>query len=517
MKKKYLAISSIFLLFLFGGCEDEQLLLGNVISVKINGVSSQPANGLNEIEIVGHIPVDSDRDKRSIEFSTDIGTFNNNTKTITVVADAAGDAKAYLKSTAVGTATIKATVKTFVASVQANFSYANGISFENSTIESLVADNISVLKLTAQIDPSTPVGKRDVVFVTDLGSFTNNAASITVEASADGKASAYFKSGSVGQANIKATNQGLNALKMVNLSSSGAVNLVNAATENLVADGYTLLKLTAHIDPNVEPSKRNITFKTDLGSFTNNEKTVIVPIDMAGNANAYIKGDVVGTATITVTGSSTLTATKVVVFTQPTADQIFKIETVTDNVASDGVSTIMIPVLMNKDLPALAKKVTFSANVGTFQVASPAVISADADGKLTGYLKHTVPGPVYVSLSAGGVTRNLTVNFVKANPDFILLTGNVSLAHGLNNSLSLAISLKRSIGNPNADFLFDYKATDDSGAEIGIFSNGSASNASGGATVSFTAGETTYRGNVLITVSLRSNPAIKASHNLIIN
>jgi len=516
MKSKLLYLAPVLFLLLFSGCKDETLQLADVITIKPSAASSQPANGINEIELTVHIGADSDRDKRTVAVTTDMGTFSNKLATISVVVDENGDGKVFLKSTLTGTATVKATVSTFSATAQVNFTYPVGITFENQTIESLAADNSTTLKIMAQIDPLTAADKREVVFTTDIGTFGNGLGSISVTA-VDGKATVYLKAAVTGIASVKATNLTFSVVKTVTLTSSGAVNFEIPGTENLPADGFSLLKISAHIDPNVEPGKRFISLKTDLGTFSNNEKTVSLPIDALGNATTYLKGTVTGLATLVATGSSTLTANKNVVFVQPAADDVFKIDAFTDNIPSDGVSTIAIPVSMNKNLAAADRKITFSSTAGSFQVPSPVVITADSDGKLTGYLKHNTPGPVYVTLSAVGIIRNITVNFAKANPDFLLLNGNASLAHGINNATTLTINLKRTTGNPNADFLFDYKAVDASGNVIGIFSNGTSSNASGLATVSYTVGETDYRGVVNITVSLKSNPAIKAVHQLVIN
>jgi len=516
MRKKTLYLVTILCLLLFNACKDETLQLADVITIKTGAVSTQPANGISEIELTVHIGADSDRDKRTVTVTTDMGTFSNKLATISVVVDENGDGKVYLKSTVTGTATVKATVSTFSATAQVNFTYPVGIAFENQTIESLAADNSTTLKITALIDPLTAVDKKEVVFTTDIGTFGNGQATITVPA-VEGKATAYLKAGTTGTASVKATNLSFSAVKTVTLTSSGAVTFEIPGVENLSADGFSLLKITVRTDPNVEPAKRFITIKTDLGTFSNNDKTISLPIDAAGNATTYLKGSVSGTAILVATGPSALTANKSVFFVQPAADDIFKIDAFTDNIPADGVSTIAIPVSMNKSLAAGDKKITFTSTAGSFQVPSPVMISADSDGKLTGFLKSSVPGPVYLTLSAVGITRNLTVNFAKANPDFLLLSGNASLAHGITNTTSLTINLKRNTGTPSADFLFDYRAVDASGNVIGIFSNGTSSNTAGVATVSYTVGETDYRGVVTITVSLKSNSAIKAVHQLVIN
>lgn len=516
MRKKTLYLGTILCLLLFNACKDETLQLADVITIKPGTVSTQPANGISEIELTVHIGADSDRDKRTVTVTTDMGTFSNKLATISVVVDENGDGKVFLKSASTGTATVKAVVSTFSATAQVNFTYAVGIAFENQTIESLAADNSATLKITALIDPLTAVDKREVTFTTDIGTFGNGQSTITVVA-VEGKAAVYLKSVITGTASVKATNLSFSAVKTVTLTSSGAVAFEIPGAENLPADGFSLLKITAHTDPNVEPAKRFITIKTDLGTFSNNDKTISLPIDVTGNVTTYIKGNMTGTATLVATGPSTLTANKNVFFVQPAADDIFKIDAFTDNIPSDGVSTMAIPVSMNKSLAAVDKKITFTSTAGSFQVPSPVVIGADSDGKLTGFLKASTPGPVYLTLSAMGITRNLTVNFTKAGPDFLLLSGNASLAHGITNATTLTINLRRNTGTPNADFLFDYKAVDASNNVIGIFSNGTSSNTAGTATVSYTAGETDYRGLVTITVSLKSNPAIKAVHQLVIN
>lgn len=503
-------------LFLFG-CVEEQLALMDVVSIEVKGESLSPANG-SEVEVIAQIPSNSDRDKRTIAFSTDLGTFINGQKTVSILANSDGAASAFLKSSEVGTATVTATVNnSFKASTYIKFIYAKGIQFSNQEIENLTADNVTLHKLEVKIDLLATGENKIVQFATDKGVFTNISNSIKVESDSEGKAVAYIKSNTSGLANITATNQTFTAKKIVNFTSSGAVFFEKPEADTVSANGYSEIVLSAYTDPNVEAAKTTITFSTDIGSFENNQKTIAAQINPSGKAIARLKSSNIGTATVTIKGSSTLSASKIVVFIPSSPDQIFDIKNVVDQVPSDGVSVIAIPIELNKNLSPNERKVTFITSGGTFQTGNSNVeLQFDVNGRATAFLKHNLRGQVFVSVTSGNVTKNLSLNFSESKPDFIFISGNSSLKNGLQNGVDLTINLKRNIGTPNSNFLFDYNAVDDAGKEIGVFFNGTPSGNDGKASVRFSTNNSSYTGKILVTISLKGYPEIKANHTLIV-
>jgi hypothetical protein len=334
-------------------------------------------------------------------------------------------------------------------------------------------------------------------------------------ANTDNEAIAYLKSTSQGTATIKAAISTFSITKTVVCTYSNLLSFANAASENLVADNYSLLNITAHINPATDADKRVIVFTTDFGVFANNSSTISIAADSNGNATTYLKSNTIGTATVTITNQNQ-SATKNVVFTAPDANNIFTFGVISDNIPADGVSLITLPVMVNTNIPVANRSVTFTTDLGTFTTGT-AAIPADPAGNVTAYLKSSVAGPAHIAATCNSITRYITVNFVPAIPDFLLLSANSTLTHGSANNMTIAIAARRNTGTPTPAFAFVYNAVDEDGNTIGSFTNGTLSNQTGDATVVYSAGNTTYQGNITITVALEDYPNISQSINVLIN
>ena len=393
--------------------------------------------------------------------------------------------------------------------------YSKVIVFSTPGEESIVADNISSLLITAHIDPKSDLDKKTIVFTTEVGTFTNNTATISVVADKDGNASTFLKSGATGRTIVKASTQSIVASKTVLFTPFSGISFDDATPASLAADNVSLLKITAQINPNNDADKRTVVFTTDLGTFSNNAQSVSLIADANGKAVTYLKGTAAGTAMIKIV-NQTYSANRVVNFTVANPDNIFKTATIIDNVAADGFSTILITASINKNFAA-PQTMVFTTDVGTFSNGQKTInITADPEGNINAYLKSDAATAAHVSLSFGGINRNYTLNFVRAIPDYMLLTSANSLIAGIGNFVPITASLKRNIGKPGADFTFEYSATDANGNPLGLFTNGKSSDASGEATVNYSAGNTTYKGPVKITISLKQQPLVKASVDIVI-
>ena len=293
---------------------------------------------------------------------------------------------------------------------------------------------------------------------------------------------------------------------------SGVITFTNPNPQTLAADGYDTINLTAHIQSDSDPDKRAITFTTDNGTFTNGLATITVTADNSGNATTAIKGTVVATATVKATVQTTFVAFKTVNFVAPDPTTIFKINPITGGVPADGVTTVTIGAVVNKALLFTSQSVIFTADGGTFGNGTATITQVvDPSGNAIAYLKSTTFGTYHVSLSNNGVIQTVPVSFVKAVPDFMLLSASTSLASGYANTLAISIALKRNIGTPSPNFLLNYNAVDVNGIGTGIFSSGTASDANGNATVNFTMGNSTYKGPVTITISLQQDPPVEST------
>jgi hypothetical protein len=256
------------------------------------------------------------------------------------------------------------------------------------------------------------------------------------------------------------------------------------------------------------------TFTTGSGTGTG---TTTITADGTGKATAYLKSSAVGPVNVSLTAGGVL-RNYVVNFLSPEADNVFVINSYNNHVLADGASVTTIVATVNKNLKG-SKNVTFKADNGAIFSAGSGetTLNPDASGVVTAYLKSSTIGEAHVSLTCGGITRNITINFDRAFPDMILLSSATALTSGAGNSIPITITLSKNTGTPSGGFLFNYNAVDINGNNIGIFSNQTASSSTGGATVSYSGGSSTYKGVVTITASLQLNPSIKASTNILIN
>ncbi|QKJ32821.1 hypothetical protein HQ865_24715 [Mucilaginibacter mali] len=396
------------------------------------------------------------------------------------------------------------------------------IKFENATSLSGPADNINTVTLTATV-PNDSDPQTQVVFTTDLGTFVNsNSNTITTGINDNYQCVVQLKSAAAGTATIRASVLTLySATTTVTFTAPNADNIFTLApfTDNVAADGTTTLVLTAVINKSLPATAQSIVFTADnSATFSNNTGTITIPADATGNAIAYLKKSAEGPVHVTMTDLG-VTRSITVNFIAPNADNIFTIAPFIDNIMADGVSTMVLTAAVNKKLPVASQTVTFTADNGaTFSNGNPSVTAtADAAGNAITYLKKTVEGPVHVTMASGGATRSLTVNFTRAVPDNMLLTNNPAMTSGFGNNLSINISLLKTIGKPATGYLFSYNATDSSGNLLGIFSNGTASDANGAATVNFTTGNSPYKGIVKITIALQQYPAISQTTTVLVN
>lgn len=292
---------------------------------------------------------------------------------------------------------------------------------------------------------------------------------------------------------------------------STAITFANPAAQNLQANGYDTVRLTAHIGPNSDPDKRIITFSTDYGIFTNGQASISIGADASGNATTAIRGTVVAAATVKATVQTNFTATKSINFTPADPLKVFQISPPADGQPADGVTTTALQVTLNKQLLYATQNVVYTSDGGTFGNNTATVtVASDPNGNAVAYLKSSTAGTIHVTIANNGISQIIPVNFVRALPEYLLLNAAASLTSGYNNSMTISINGKRNTGAVSSGLLYNYSATDNSGNGVGQFINGTATDSSGNATVSFTMGGSAYKGPVTITIALQQNLSVKA-------
>lgn len=317
----------IFLLIKLSSCEEEQILPSDIIKFEIPQEESIPADNFTSLMITAVIPKEADINNRSIKFKTDNGYFSNDTNEITIEADPNGNAATFIRSNKSGRATITASISSYKANKIVNFQpidLSKMIRFENFDITPLAADALTDRLLKVIVDNKIPADKRKVTFTTDIGTFTNQTATIDILANQDGIAQTFIKSDIVGKAKIKAIFNSFeteNYLQLIAPTPDNIVLFGEGLSINTWADGTSTIELKAIINNNITGSQRNVKFTTDLGSFPNGTKTEEVTPDASGTARTLLKSTVVGKPFVTIT-CRTITRSKSFEFTRAVPDKI---------------------------------------------------------------------------------------------------------------------------------------------------------------------------------------------------
>jgi len=328
MKIGILYTALIFSAFLYlSSCKEENIPLADIIRFANADEETLAADNTTTLKITAIIPPDASSENRSIQFTTDLGEFSNDTNSITQTANSSGEATVYFHSSQIGKATIKATVSTFsitktVSCMQADLSGL--IRFDSFSIDPITADNITTRTVTVQIDKNTPQDKRQVTLTTDLGTFTNQQATITLLAGADGSVNTSIKSDAPGTANITAACNGFSvstALKFIAPDPNTIVKFDDGLATSVPADGVSELELRAVINNNTLPASRAVSFATDNGTFSNGQTSQSVTPNESGIAATSIKSAAEGTALVSITHRN-VTRTRTFTFTRAYPDDM---------------------------------------------------------------------------------------------------------------------------------------------------------------------------------------------------
>jgi hypothetical protein len=168
---------------------------------------------------------------------------------------------------------------------------------------------------------------------------------------------------------------------------------------------------------------------------------------------------------------------------------------------ADGATLTAITASIPADARADRRTVAFSTTAGTFEGATrEASVAADSSGQAVARLRAPLDtGEATVRVTAGGVTRVVTVRFDRAFPDTVLLDANpfgvrADAAH----AVIVTATLRRGVGRPSRLTPVTFTATAPAGGEVGRFGPATLSDSTGVVTVRFTPGVTAYRGPVVL-------------------
>lgn len=281
-----------------------------------------------------------------------------------------------------------------------------------------------------------------------------------------------------------------------------AVVGLSASPATAPADGTSVVLIIAEVDTVAAPTATEVEFATTLGTFAGGGATMTAPIDTDGRVRVQLKAPSdTGTAIVTATAAGR-THTLLVSFTTP-VNGFTALTASPPAIPADGASTTLITAQVDLTVVPAVKEVTLATTLGTFPgAATTATVPVDAAGNARVQLRAPADtGSAIVTAIAGGATRTIVVAFGPAPPTRLELTaGAFVLPAGLANSVTLTATPLRSVGSPSPGTLVTFSAdtVGGHGGGFGRFSAPSVLVRSGAATSGFSAGETGYRGPVII-------------------
>ncbi len=296
-----------------------------------------------------------------------------------------------------------------------------------------------------------------------------------------------------------------------------------SSAEKIPANGFSILTLTAQVDPRTRPELRDVTFTTTLGAFVGavaaTPREIVVPAGSEGRALATLRaGTEPGTATVTAeirsAGAVLAVASVQVTFERAAAADILRVNISGQVAPADGATSTAVTVQLNPDLLPSQQVVSFTTTAGSFSAVGSVVttdVRAGSDNLARVLLvSPREPATATVTASVSGFVGRTTVTFEAAAPDSLSLSvsGSLKITASFSSKLTVRAQLYRDVGTPTRGAEVRFSATSDSsGAAFGYFSGVTPSDASGLATAEFTPGNTAERGEATIRAWVAGTPA----------
>ena len=406
----------------------------------------------------------------------------------------------------------------------------------SASVPSVPADGFSVATVEAKITEKAAPERREITFITTLGTFAGGKEEggrrITRKASAGGVASVDLVSATrSGTARIVAEGFGgiiaETDVEFVEINSGDLLRLT-VTRDSLPADGFSRTRLVATVAPGVPAGQRAVTLRTTEGAFVGSpeagRRSMVVEPD--GNGRAWVELESarrVGVARVSaeialedfVSNRRAVVQEAVVYFTPVDPSTIVKVSTSRREVAADGASTVYVYADVAAQLPHDRRTVTFSTSRGTI---APTTVRADHTNRATAELiSATMVGSARIVAEVDGVTASTEVVFERALPDWARIAMDVTrMSRRASARVAVKAMLRRGVGVPSMGTMVEYSATLN-GAAVGFFSDVEPSNERGEARALFNIGSSGPTGLAVVRVAVPGTSVVASARLEIID
>ncbi len=215
--------------------------------------------------------------------------------------------------------------------------------------------------------------------------------------------------------------------------------VLTVESTTIPADGFSTTRITAAISPNADPARRTIAFTATKGTFAGTgdgsvateTSTIDSTVDSTGRTTVLLRST---TTVQTVTVSAVVKdvdglAKQVLVnFAAVNADDVLLLSATTTDLPADGFSRTRLTAVVKTLANPADRRVVFKTSKGTLISSEAATangtsveVPTDGSGVASVELQSSLTvEPAFVSATAAGVTKSLTVRFVPPDPDSII-------------------------------------------------------------------------------------------------
>jgi hypothetical protein len=300
--------------------------------------------------------------------------------------------------------------------------------------------------------------------------------------------------------------------------SRASVTTIDAPAQG-VADGASLLRIDARVAGTVPKDQRSVSFTTTAGKFANGSSTVSVQADTAGLASTLLQAPsdtVIAVVTASAGGGALSTLIRFVA--PPPAIKSLQSP---DTLLADGATLTEIVATLDPTVRTAQRSVSFSTTAGTWVGATgtSVQVNADASGRASALLKAPLEATRgIITATSGTSTVSKGIQFTADVPTSIQVTPtSFALKAGAAYETMITALVRRSTGSGLSGVQVDFRATDTTSKDLGVLTTPASTDANGSVAVRYTAGETQYRGRVLISATVKGTSISDRTAIVIIN
>lgn len=186
----------------------------------------------------------------------------------------------------------------------------------------------------------------------------------------------------------------------------------------------------------------------------------------------------------------------------------YSVTVVTDNIPADGATYAEAVVKAGPSVLAKYNEATVDVTpIGKLSTGTTSSkIKLDVNGEAHVFVSSSAIGKANVNIAVGNLSKSASVTFVVAGPDNMLVETDVaSIRPIFDTKVVVKARLTRQTGTVSLNQVVQFYDSATGGRSVGVFLNGTSSNAQGECTTEYRLTDTSYHGPVYLLGNIQAN------------